>query len=132
MSVTTSIVNSRVSVDEDNNSEIQKITFNVTRVVTTWWDDNKPLVFTLKYRKNDDTQQVLTQTLQFNFPKSVSSKNASVNFVVPHKDDGTQKIDFSAKINTGTSVGTLNPTKLNVNLTPIDLGLLRIYINNHL
>ena len=108
---TASITNARQSVDVDNNSEVQRITFTVKRTSgTTYWQDNKTLTFKLKYYNDDNSQTTLTQTKQFNFPSSVSTKSAYVDFTVPHKDDGTQTINYEASITTGTSVGTLHPT----------------------
>lgn len=127
---TSSITNARQSVDEDNNSEVQRITFSVTRTSgSTHWDDAKTLTFTLKYYNDNGTQSTLTQSVGFNFPTSVTTKSTYVDFTVPHKEDGTQTIDYEASITTGTSAGTLNPKKTGVVLTPIETKTLRIRIN---
>lgn len=129
--VSSSINNARQSVSVDNNSEVQRITFSITRTSgTTYWQNNKTLTFKLKYYNDDNTQTTLTQTKQFNFPSSVTTKSAYVDFNVPHKDDGTQTIDYEASIVTGTSAGTLNPKKTNITLSPIERQSLRIKINN--
>ena len=123
---TASISNSRVSVDNANNQEVQRITFTVTRTSgTTYWDSNKTLTFKLKYYNDDGTQTTLTKTTTFSFPSSVTTKSTYVDFTVPHKSDGTQTIDYEASIVTGTSMGTANPKKTGIVLTRIP----RIYFN---
>ncbi len=125
-----SINNARQSVDDDNNNEVQRITFSITRTSgTTHWDMNKTLTFTLKYYNDNGTQSTLTQSVNFSFPESVTTKSTYVDFTVPHKDDGTQTIDYEASIATGTSAGTLNPKKTSVVLEPIDRQTLRIRVN---
>jgi len=130
--VSYSITNERQSVDVDNNNEVQRLTFTIKRTSgTTYWSDNKPLKFTLKYYNDDSTQSTLTKTIQFNFPSgSVGyTKTAYVDFTVPHKDDGTQTIDYECSITTGTSVGTINPKKTGVVLETIPRQSVRIRIN---
>lgn len=97
---------------EDNN-EVQRLTFTVKRTSgSTYWQDKKTLTFRLTYANDDGTTTTLTQTTQFNFPSGSvgATKSTYVDFIVPHRTDGTQSITYEASIATGTSVGTLHPT----------------------
>ena len=130
--VSTTITNGRLVVDEANNRETQRITFTVKRTSgTTYWGNPLPLKFTLKYYNDDNTQTTLTQTVQFNFPSGSIGyqKSAYVDFIVPHKSDGTQTIYYEATITTPTSAGTLNPTGSAI-LSPISSKSVRIMINS--
>jgi len=130
--VSTTLTNARVSVDVDNNQEVQRITFTVKRTSgTTYWQDNKTLTFKLKYYNDNNTQTTLTKTTQFNFPSGSvgATKSTYVDFTVPHKDDGTQTIDYEASISTGTSAGTLNPKQTGVQLETIQRYSVRIRVS---
>jgi hypothetical protein len=112
MAATASIVNARKTYSIENNNDTQTLTFTVKRTSgSTYWQDKKSLIFKLIYDNDDGTKTTLSQTVQFNFPSGSvgASKSTSVDFVVPHKSDGTQSITYEASIATGTSVGTLNP-----------------------
>ena len=114
MAVVLSITNARYGdYNIENNNEVQRLTFTVKRTSgTTFWQDKKTLIFGLTHYNDDGTTTTLTQTVQFDFPSGSvgATKSTYVDFLVPHKTDGTQNITYEASIATGTSVGTLNPT----------------------
>lgn len=110
--VSATISCSQVNRDIANNKSVQRITFNVIRTSgTTFWESAKDLTFTVNYL-TDSGSNTLTQSTTFSFPSGSVGENKStyIDFTIPHKSDGTQKIYFSASITTGTSAGTLNPS----------------------
>lgn len=103
--VSSSVSSSVISQSVTDNSSIVRITFTVTRTSgSTYWSDAKTLTFTC------DGQ---TGTTSFSFPSGGGvgkTKSKYYDFTIPHNNDGTKSISYSAKINTGTSAGTLNPS----------------------
>lgn len=103
--VSSSVSSSVISQSVENNNSVVRITFTVERTSgTTYWNDGKTLTFTC------DGQ---TGTTSFSFPSGGGvgkTKSTYYDFTIPHNNDGTKSISYSARIVTGTSSGTLNPT----------------------
>lgn len=85
-----------------NNTTTQRVSLTITRTSgTTYWQAEKTVTFTC------DGQ---TKTTTMSFPSSVTTKTVYQDFVITHNPDGNKTVNYSAKIVTGTSAGTVNPS----------------------
>lgn len=107
---TSSISGAQISQDTASNTSKVRLTFTVTRTSgTTYWANGKTLTFSITYQTDSGTASKSSE-VSFSFPSSVTTKSATADFDIPHKSNGEQSVTFSAKIVTGTSAGTMNPS----------------------